>query len=49
MPEKGAAVQKDMKNYTIIPYVPDSLLNPATLQKIADVSEKYQVKIIKMN
>lgn len=49
MPEKGAAVQKDMKTYAIIPYIPGGLVNPDTLRKLADVAEKYQVKIIKMN
>lgn len=49
MPEKGAAVQKDMETYAIIPYIPGGLLDPDTLRKIADVAEKYQVKIIKMN
>ena len=49
MPEKGAAVQRDMETYAIIPYIPGGLLTPETLHKIADVAEKYQVKIIKMN
>ena len=49
MPEKGAAVQKDMKTYAIIPYIPGGLVDPTTLRKLADVAEKYQVKIIKMN
>ncbi len=48
IPEKGAAVQRDMETYAIIPYIPGGLLDPATLRKIADVSEKYQVNIIKM-
>ncbi len=49
LPEKGAAVQKDMETYAIIPYIPGGLLDPETLRKIADVAEKYPVKIIKMN
>ncbi|MGI6481963.1 MAG: NAD(P)/FAD-dependent oxidoreductase [Methanobacterium sp.] len=48
IPEKGAAVQKDMETYTIIPYIPGGLVDPATLRKIADVVEKYQVEFIKM-
>lgn len=48
LPEKGAAVQKDMENYAIIPYIPGGLLDPSTLHKIADVAEKYQVKLIKV-
>ena len=49
MPEKGAAVQRDMDTYAIIPYIPGGLLDPTTLHKLADVAEKYKVKIIKMN
>jgi len=49
LPEKGAAVQRDMETYAIIPYIPGGLLDPETLRKIADVAEKYSVKIIKMN
>jgi len=48
IPEKGAAIQRDMATYAITPYIPGGLLDPATLRKIADVSEKYQVNIIKM-
>jgi NAD(P)H-nitrite reductase large subunit len=49
IPEKGAAVQRDMDTYAIIPYIPGGMLDPATLRKLADVAEKYRVKIIKMN
>jgi len=49
LPEKGAAVQRDMDTYAIIPYIAGGILDPATLRKIADVAEKYEVKIIKMN
>lgn len=49
IPEKGAAVQRDMDTYAIIPYIPGGLLDPTTLRKLADVAEKYRVKIIKMN
>lgn len=49
IPEKGAAVQKDMETYAITPYIPGGLVDPETLRKIADVAEKYNVKIIKMN
>jgi NAD(P)H-nitrite reductase large subunit len=48
IPEKGAAIQRDMKTFAIIPYIPGGLVDPATLRKIADVAEKYQVKIIKL-
>jgi NAD(P)H-nitrite reductase large subunit len=49
IPEKGAAIQKDLETYAIIPYIPGGLVDPATLHRIADISEKYHVKIIKMN
>ncbi len=49
IPEKGAAVQKDMKSFAIIPYLPGGLVDPKTLHKIADVADKYGVKIIKLN
>ncbi len=48
VPEKGAAVERGMETYTIIPYIPGGLVNPTTLHKIADVAEKYQIKTIKM-
>ena len=48
MPEKGAAVQKDMESFAIIPYIPGGLLEPAILRKIADIVEKYNVKMTKM-
>lgn len=48
MPVKGAAVERSMETYTIIPYIPGGLVDPATLRKIADVAEKYQIKTIKM-
>ena len=34
MPEKGAAVQRDMETYAIIPYIPGGLLDPATYVKL---------------
>jgi NAD(P)H-nitrite reductase large subunit len=49
IPEKGAAVQKDMETFAIIPYIPGGIVDPETLRRIADVAEKYRVKIIKMN
>ena len=48
IPEKGAAVQKDMETYAIIPYIPGGLVDPVTLRKFADVAEKYEVKFIKI-
>ncbi|MGZ7044083.1 MAG: NAD(P)/FAD-dependent oxidoreductase [Methanobacterium sp.] len=48
MPEKGAAVQKDMETYAISPYIPGGLVDPDTLRKIADVAEKYDAKFLKL-
>ena len=48
IPEKGAAVQRDMETYAIIPYIPGGLVDPATLRKFADVAEKYKVKFMKI-
>lgn len=48
MPDKGAAVEKDLETFTIIPYIPGGILDPATLRKLADVAEKYQIQCIKM-
>jgi len=48
MPDRGAAVEKGLETYTIIPYIPGGILDPVTLRKIADVAEKYPVECIKM-
>ncbi len=48
MPEKGAAVQKDMETYAVSPYLPGGLVDPNTLRKIADVAEKYDAKFLKL-
>lgn len=49
MPEKGAAVQKDMETYAVNPYLPGGLVDPDTLRKIADVAEKYDAKFLKLS
>lgn len=49
IPEKGAAVQRDFETFAIIPYIPGGIVNPDTLRRIADVAEKYNPKLIKMN
>ena len=45
---KGAVVQKDMKTYTVIPYITGGLIDPPTLRKIANVAEKYGAKALKL-
>ncbi len=47
IPEKGASIQKDMETYAIIPYFPGGMVDPKNLRKIADLAEKYNIKIIK--
>jgi NAD(P)H-nitrite reductase large subunit len=49
MPEKGAAVQRDMETYAVNPYIPGGLVEPDTLRKIADVAEKYDAKALKLS
>ncbi len=49
MPEKGAAVQKDLETYAVNPYIPGGLVDPDTLRKIADVAEKYDAKFLKLS
>ncbi|MEN6293657.1 MAG: hypothetical protein ABFD07_16780 [Methanobacterium sp.] len=31
----------------MIPYIPGGLVDPTTLRKIADLAEKYQLKLLK--
>ena len=47
IPEKGASIQKDMETYAVIPYFSGGILDVTTLRKIADVSDKYNIKTIK--
>lgn len=47
LPEKGASIQKDMETYAIIPYFPGGVVDAATLRKIADVADQYNIKVIK--
>ena len=48
IPEKGASVQKDMETYAIIPYISGGIVDSSMLRKIADVADKYDIKIIKL-
>lgn len=48
MPGKGASVQKDMETYAIIPYISGGIVDSTMLRKIADVADKYDIKIIKL-
>ncbi len=46
--EKGAIPQKDNETYAIAPHIPCGVVTPDLLRKIADISEKYQAKAIKI-
>ena len=46
--EKGAIPQKDNETYAIAPHIPCGVVTPELLRKIADVSEKYDAKAIKI-
>jgi NAD(P)H-nitrite reductase large subunit len=44
----GAIVQRDRETYAIAPHLPGGLTDVATLKKLAEVAEKYQVKAVKV-
>ena len=46
--EKGAIPQNDNETYAIAPHIPCGVVTPDLLRKIADISEKYQAKAIKI-
>ena len=46
--EKGAIPQNDNETYAIAPHIPCGIVTPELLRTIADVSEKYNAKAIKI-
>ena len=46
--EKGAILQRDNKTYAVAPHIPCGVITPELLRRIADVSEKYNAKAIKI-
>lgn len=46
--EKGAIPQKDNETYAIAPHIPCGIVTPDLLRRIADVSEKYKARAIKI-
>ena len=46
--EKGAIPQSDNETYAIAPHIPCGIVTPDLLRRIADVSEKYSAKAIKI-
>jgi NAD(P)H-nitrite reductase large subunit len=45
---KGAILQRDKKTYAVVPRIPMGILTPEILEKLAEVSRKYNVRIIKI-
>lgn len=43
--EKGAILQRDRETYAIAPHIPGGLTDSATLRKICDVADKYQLRM----
>lgn len=46
--EKGAIPQRGEDSYTIAPHIPGGFVTPELLRKIAEVSEKYDAKALKI-
>ena len=46
--EKGVIIQRDKKTYAVAPHIPCGVVNPETLRKLADVSEKYGAQALKI-
>ena len=46
--DKGVVLQRDRQTYGIAPHLPCGIVTPATLRKIADVAEKYNVPMVKV-
>jgi NAD(P)H-nitrite reductase large subunit len=45
---KGAILQRDKETYAVVPRIPMGVLTPEVLEKLAAVSRKYNVRIIKI-
>ena len=46
--EKGVIPQKEKGDYAIAPHIPCGFVTPDLLRKIADISEKYNAKTLKI-
>jgi NAD(P)H-nitrite reductase large subunit len=46
--EKGVIPQNEPDSYAIAPHIPCGLVTPDLLRKIADISEKYEAKALKI-
>ena len=45
---KGVIIQRDKKTYAVAPHVPCGVVTSDTLRRIADVSDKYKAKVLKI-
>ncbi len=43
--EKGAILQRDRETYAIAPHIPGGITTTATLRKICDVADKYNLQL----
>jgi NAD(P)H-nitrite reductase large subunit len=46
--EKGVIIQRDRKTYAVAPHIPCGVVQPQTLRKLADVTEKYRAQALKI-
>jgi len=46
--EKGVIIQRDKTSYAVAPHIPCGVVQPETLRKLADVSEKYGAQALKI-
>jgi NAD(P)H-nitrite reductase large subunit len=46
--EKGVILQRDSQTYAVAPHIPCGVVTPQLLRKLADVSEKYGAKALKI-
>jgi NAD(P)H-nitrite reductase large subunit len=48
IPEKGAALQRDLETYAIIPYLPGGFISVEDLKKMVTTAEKYHANTFKI-
>ncbi len=46
--EKGVIIQRDKQTYAVAPHIPCGVVSGDTLRKLADISEKYEAKALKI-
>ena len=46
--EKGAIIQRDKETYAVAPHIPGGITDPAALRRIAEVSERFGAKSLKL-